>query len=90
MTQRLPGSYSRSSHAKASKYSISSKFNSMKFLKLTPLKREQVTEAVLKLRFGPSYDKRKKQVYLSYASIAKALEIPYATVQHICRYKPVA
>ena len=61
----------------------------MNIIKFGLEKREQMRDVVLKLRHGPSFDQRKKIVYLSYASIARALSLPYATVQHICRYKPV-
>ena len=52
----------------------------MKIIKFGLEKREQMRDVVLKLRHGPSFDQRKKIVYLSYASIARALSLPYATV----------
>ena len=58
----------------------------MKFRKLAAQEKEQVTDAVLKLRYGQT----KNKPMLAYSDIAKALKIPYATVQHICRYKPVS
>jgi hypothetical protein len=66
--------------------------------KLTSEIQASLVETVLKLRYGPwaseqAFFRRKLSVkspaMMHYSAISKLLKVPYNTVQHICRYKPV-
>jgi len=59
--------------------------------KMSKIDREMLIEAVLMCRQGPPKPGKikKPQPFATYSEIAKALRIPYNTVQHICRYKPI-
>ena len=59
------------------------------YKKLTPQQREELKEVVLMLRYGKTYDDRKKLPMLRCSAISKALKLPYNQVAHICKYKSV-
>ena len=57
-----------------------------------------LVDTVLKLRYGPWASEQvlsrrklslKSPAMMHYSAISKLLKVPYNTVQHICRYKPV-
>ena len=45
----------------------------------------EIREAVLLLRFGCTAPMANSTKYIPYNAISKALNVPYNTVQHICR-----
>ena len=57
----------------------------MKFNSLCALAKSHVKTAVLLMRFHTEVPKYKTIKYCSYKAISKALAIPYATVQYLCR-----
>ena len=57
-----------------------------------------IVDNILKLRYGPWASEQvlsrrklslKSPAMMHYSAISKLLKVPYNTVQHICRYKPV-
>ena len=57
----------------------------MKTLSSDPLLKQKVRAAILLARFRTEYPQKSSAAYCRLSVISKALSVPYASVQHICR-----